>query len=181
MIRTQDIQTILELMELKVEACGFLLFDDKELDNILYIDSISNDASASNEKRASCTLSKYTEIIWHTHPFNHKSYPSTEDILKILKIRKDNLPKISLIFTNWGIWQLYAGKKDYIIINLDKYIQKELDRLYFNTQKGRAKFDLLIQNQIDTFIKNIEELCEKYELHIKFTSWKEVENGYVIT
>lgn len=173
MIRTQDIQTILELMELKVEACGFLLSED----NILYIDSISND----KKDRASCTLSKYTEIIWHTHPFNHKSYPSTEDVLKILKLRKDNLPKISLIFTTWGIWKLYAGKKDYIIINLDKYIQKELDRLYFNSQKGRAKFDLFIQNQIDTFIKNIEELCEKYELHIKFTSWKDIENGYVIT
>lgn len=175
MIRTQDIQTILELMELKVEACGFLLLED----NILYIDSISNDTDKKD--RASCTLSKYTEIIWHTHPFNHKSYPSTEDVLKILKLRKDNLPKISLIFTTWGIWQLYAGKKDYITINLDKYIQKELDRLYFNTEKGRAKFDLFIQNQIDTFIKNIEELCEKYDLHIKFTYWKEIENDHVIS
>lgn len=159
-----DLSILEDFMKMKVEACGFILNDEKG-EPYIYLDNVGSE----EDNRASCTLSKYSEIIWHTHPFSHKAYPSIEDIIKILKPRL--YPKISLIFTSWGIWELYAGNKDLISKDLNKAIQKELDTLYFKTDKGRSVFNESIQGYIDDCIKNLERICKHYQLQIKFSKY----------
>lgn len=155
--------------QIDVEVCGFLLekFDKLQL----YVDNIG---SIDSNNRGMCSLSLYTKYIWHTHPHNLISYPSPEDIFKVIKKRK--YPVISVIFTKWGIWYLQSDRK----VSLDNKLLKYLDRkiqsisatIYHKTEKGRGKVE---HKYINTFIKNIQELLYtklniKYK--IQFESWE---------
>ena len=70
--------------------------------------------------------------MWHTHPSISKYYLSLEDILSILK---HSTNKKSIIFTEYGIWELEY--REYIKFSphhkLDEFtkdIQPILDRFY---------------------------------------------------
>jgi hypothetical protein len=160
-----NINTIKDFLKLDTEICGFYFLNDKE--PILFVDKIGEIEEKTG--RHFCQHSKYSKIIWHTHPINGKAYPSVEDILKILKLR--DLPKISLIFTSWGIWELHASKKGLIKDDLYKILEKELNKLYFNSEKGRAKMNEHLNENINKTINHIEKICKQYELKIEFTNW----------
>ena len=69
-------------MPMRVESCGFI--HSTQYGAIIQIMAEGNIKSP----RPSCTLPYYTDYIWHTHINGSKSYPSAEDILKVLKKRK---------------------------------------------------------------------------------------------
>jgi hypothetical protein len=52
--------------------------------------------------RQTCTLSRYSHYIFHSHPLQSRAYPSAEDILKVLKNRHIIIQ--SYISTSWGVW-----------------------------------------------------------------------------
>lgn len=83
--------------------------------------------------------SMYTKYMWHTHPHTSKSYPSSEDIVRILGIHKDNVCEI--IFTSWGIWKLFCNYKKELSERKKNFllheIQKILDVIYYSTEKGK--------------------------------------------
>lgn len=160
--------------QIKVEVCGFLL--EKTNGVQLYVDNIG---STDSYNRGLCSLSTYTKYIWHTHPDKLISYPSPEDIFKVIKKRK--YPVISVIFTKWGIWYLQSDKK--VILNsdllgyLDRKIQKISAKLYYKTEKGRGVFN---KQDINNFIKNIQELLyTKLNINykIQFESWDNKNNN----
>lgn len=158
------------VFNLDVETCGFLL--DKSNDTVqLYVDSIG---SIDSNNRGLCYLSTYTKYIWHTHAANLISYPSPEDIFKIIKQRK--YPVISVIFTKWGIWYLQSNKKVLLTNDMLKYLDRKIRnisaKLYYRSERGHGTVK---KEDINTFITDIQTLLyNKLNITytIKFEGWK---------
>lgn len=98
-----------------VEICA-------NLDESLEIDSESIVEGKEENSRGTCLFKSYTPVIFHTHPNHLYSYPSMEDVVKIIK----NLRIInhSLIATKWGIWILSKyeeGPEQHTIYKTDLY------------------------------------------------------------
>lgn len=174
------------------EACGILYNKDKYRLG-LYIDSYG--PRVSSGKIGTCVHSRYTKMIWHTHPTITKSYPSWQDLAKVLKQRKgwENLPIYSFVFTEWGIWEIYcSGPKK----KLDEENLKSIDRIsqYYSLpiykrilssrktgKKVEVNSDLI--SDIEIFCEGVTKKLRKANdtFHVKFTAWKNVPNeGYFI-
>lgn len=178
-ISKSDIDIIKELIDLhEVECCGNLLEDETEQNLLtLFIEVVGETSSCTNE-----TYKKYQ---WHTHSKVSKGYPSPEDIL--LPVRKR--PTHCLIFTIFGIYEIICYKKDR---NMDKekkeyymkkYIQPNLNEIYYKTEQGRSKN--LTEEQIlyiNHYLKEIEKILryKKIDIYIYFTPWKEITDMYVL-
>lgn len=54
-----------------------------------------------------CYYTDEYNIIWHTHPYTSKPYPSTTDLLKVIKYHHN----ISFIFCIFGLWTIKFGEK----------------------------------------------------------------------
>jgi hypothetical protein len=89
-------------LTLHYEVCGFVL-PTSSGEVSIEIKGQGDPASS----RPNCILPHYTNYIWHTHIYGSKSYPSAEDILKVMKKRKRDYQQIKaeIIFTPWGIWE----------------------------------------------------------------------------
>ena len=118
--------------------------------------------------RNACQHEKYARIIWHTHPSLAHSYPSKEDIFKVLK---HGIEK-SVIFTRWGIWQIiFPGKIELNWKNEAKKINEFEKKLYKHTEKGRA-VELEGLDAINEYQDNIEHIYPN--LTIRFDRWNDV-------
>jgi hypothetical protein len=157
-------------MPMRVESCGFI--HATPYGAIIQIMAEGNLKSA----RPSCTLPYYSDYIWHTHVNGSKSYPSAEDILKVLKRRKKPL-KAQLIFSEWGIWETSATVfREFNDIGKEiKAIEKISEDLYNRTERGRAKN--VNPEAIEKFMKS---LVSRYAgLRIFFTPWHKIVDIYV--
>jgi len=154
----------------RVEACGFL-FQGPELE--VYFESYGDNKM--------CQHSHYTRYIWHTHPHNLKAYPSPEDIVKIIKARPPkNYPKVSIIFTTWGIWEVSSGSR---LDNLDPdYLLQKIDAtsesLYRNTERGRVLEKQPVHDYIQTVLHNFNK--KGIKLRLNFTPWDEIRDRYYL-
>lgn len=87
--------------------------------------------------RGTCSHGEYSSNILHTHPPSSYSYPSTEDIMKVIK----KYGKIinSLIGTKWGVWvisntttsNIYSASQEKILFSK---IKKHLDTIGLATR-----------------------------------------------
>jgi hypothetical protein len=115
------------------------------------------------EMRESVDMPK-TEIIWHTHPPISKYYPSTEDLVRIIK--QKHLAHTSIIFTAYGVWVLKCNPPDKIkdkpiIAQLSSDIQSVGHFFYHRTNKG-TEYDLNIKtNLIPEYIKRITQIMNR--------------------
>lgn len=161
-----EIEQVKTLLELPVETCGYIDSNFRPI-----IDGV---AKTDKKGRNICVNNKYYNIIWHTHPRNMQAYPSAEDIIKILKTRPDDKPKISLIFTQWGIWKIWADRKG-DVSNQTKYaIQKSYSGLYHITERGRGNISLPF---VQSYIYELEYILSDYEFHINLTLWSDLLSG----
>ena len=83
-------------------------------------------------------------IVWHTHPYHSKFYPSYEDIAMVKKERNGEKIKLSVIYTSIGIWLLESVGESMDEFDKD-YIEEQNTELYNNCYKGRIghpDFDL---------------------------------------
>ena len=131
-----------------------------------------------------CTVPYYRDIIWHSHPITSKSYPSGIDIYKVIEYSSI---KVSIIFTNWGVWQIRSfyddinninkppNKKD-TIYKLDKYGHE----LYETLERGKKMF--LDISDIQIINDYIDKIQRKYNsnIYIQFDRWDDVYNGMYI-
>ena len=123
----------------------------------------------------SCQTKKYKKMIYHTHPFVSKSYPSNKDIFKIVKI-KNKIIKISIIFTRWGIWELHCNKKiDKISREIINKINEQLTNIYENQNNGRG--ELRSKSLLKKSINNINDILSEYDFKMYFSEW-DFENDY---
>lgn len=183
-LSAEDISVVHTLLDEDLETCGFLYPDGKGV--ILYIDRVGEE----KDGRTICKNSKYTEYIFHTHPIRSKGYPSAEDILKVIKQRRDEYPRVSVIFTMWGIWEITARKKRDLSVDSRLqpwallYINSEFEPVYFSTGKGRGRLSRESYNLLRQAVENIENTLNRKlrcDLRIKFSTWSEVgDRGYYI-
>ena len=122
-----NIPLIKEFLRLNREICGHVYNLNGNI--VLYCENVG---SLKGEKmRGSCQHSKYSSVIWHTHPNISLPYPSMEDILKVIKPRNDSgLISTSYIFTSIGIWSI-QGKKRIITPDVEELVKKIVYDLHF--------------------------------------------------
>jgi hypothetical protein len=158
-------------LSLHYEVCGFVL-PTSSGEVSLEIKGQGDPASS----RPNCILPHYTNYIWHTHIYGSKSYPSAEDILKVMKKRKRDYQqtKAELIFTPWGIWENSCSVFGYFSKSDIDVIEKISEELYRKTERGRiAVVDPLVVSSVMTKIMQVYP-----GLRIDFTPWSDTLNGY---
>lgn len=165
----RDLRFYKKLLTHDYEICG-------NFDNIngdLVVNKALCQKGYAIKGRTACHWKIISQYIWHTHPNNAKSYPSAEDVLKILK---NPVIKISIIFTKWGIWILKCDKYFEILNNSSTYnhhlyrINEFGDNIYYATLRGRK--NKLSRHDINVINKYIINLQNRYEsLYITFIPW----------
>lgn len=148
-----------QLLNLTVETCGSIsIIDDKNV----YLEL----QTTGKELPDKCTHLFYRPHIFHTHVLKNKSYPSTQDIIKVMK--KHEIVS-SLIVTHWGIWEICCpikmkiNEKDETNVRL--FIQKQLNRLH-----SKKLDESLIYNVITTLETQYNKNFD-FGFSIKFKNW----------
>lgn len=180
-----ELSYLYTLLEFDHEFCMY--YTDK-----LYIDKDA--VSFTDAGRKACKHSKPYKIILHTHPFDTKSYPSSEDVFKIIYSFDDEkmdsmYHQKELIITKWGIWKLSSSEKRIIPRNnYGKYLHTTINdmfaALYHITEKGRCDhLNSAQKSMIKSTIKSIVYFM-KHELdidyNIVFTPWEHIHSKYKI-
>jgi hypothetical protein len=119
-----------------------------------------------------CTFSGLSWVIFHTHPLVAKSYPSIQDVIKVVK---HDVIQYSIIFTEFGIWNISSGRKmssksdkEKVKQNLiDKYTTSYLDHDIYKMDASK-KLDIDVINE---YIERMKHLFKSFELHIQFDVW----------
>lgn len=182
-ISNTDLKIVKELILYKTEeACGFLL--ESETNQLrLYIDSYGTEEKG----RGMCQHSKYTKYIWHTHTNIHKGYPSAEDIVKILKWRANDFPRVSVLFTPWGIWEIFTVQKvtipEYRLQQILNDISHAFDGLYHITEKGMGmikNIEEFIGSTINAVTYYINNALGIKTFSMTFTMWERIHGSYTL-
>lgn len=173
LISSEELEGIYaELEDRDDEVCGFLKSNREN--NYLELDEQEN--ISKDYTRNSCQTRKYKRMIYHTHPFVSKSYPSIEDIFKIMK---NKIIKVSIIFTRWGIWELHCNKKtDKISKEIINDVDEQLTNIYYNQNNGRG--ELRSKSLLQKSINNINKILFIYDFKMYFSEW-DFENDYKVT
>jgi hypothetical protein len=178
----KDLLFAKKLLSLNYEVCGNFRLKSN---NILHLDISDEGEPIRQGERGSC-ISTNVWMNWHTHPYMVLPWPSTEDIFKILFDRKDD-PILwgSLIFTEWGVWEIYSTQKD-SVSNIqegeEEWTQYTSDALYS---------DLGLDNDIPVpsineskpyiinYIRKWKERFNYLGLEITLTDWNSISKDYV--
>jgi hypothetical protein len=151
----------------EVEFCG--LFNS--IDNCLVIDNNTVTVGYETNGRKACIHKRYSKLIWHTHPYSSHSYPSREDVFKVLK--RDVIEN-SIIFTRWGIWQIkFIGFLELDLERESKKLNEYEKIIYLNTERG--KVNILNNRQLKYIHYYIEKLQNRYQgLTVRFDRWEDL-------
>jgi hypothetical protein len=172
------------ITEEKDELC-FILDKVEESDKKilrLNLNSMSRGTRKEEGKRASCNFSnKYPNVyLFHTHPFLSRSYPSMDDVIKVLKSK---IIMVSVIATRLGIYTIKpTSKSRKIAYNwTDKLRDKfSKDILRIVDEIGIIENDIgyktgnlrLLNSTEEKEINDIILLLENVsQMEIKFCSW----------
>ena len=171
-----NIEHIHTLLSLPVETCGYVTEGIGE-EMIPVVDGVPQ----ANNNKASCEYNPpYKSILWHTHAYTMKSYPSTEDILKALKLRSNkNAVLDSLIFTSWGIWEFSAKNKGPVNKEIVHMLNQIFSGLYHVTEKGRSKLNAVTLQFLQGYIEQLKYMLSAYNFDMHFTHWEHLKNNNV--
>jgi hypothetical protein len=152
-----------------VEVCGNLI----NINNNAVLFNVV-EGSFDEKGRPLCLIPKADLVNFHTHPLSSKSYPSAEDIISMMKMKKQRIEK-EVVFTKWGIWVISSRKKDNFTEDKKANALLRLtqfgDSLYRKTEKGRIDSEKLDLDNIKEFIYKNEREFHKFELKIEFHTW----------
>lgn len=177
-----------DVFENDSEKCAYFTIDNE---NILTIDPRTITKGEDTEykqgkTRKFCNYSETnkTNYIYHSHPKESRSYPSVEDVLKVLKY-KDKY-RISVISTRWGIYIIKPSiesikiatkyNKEQIVEIYNNPLKRLLDKIGkledYKGFKNRNYTDIKIeeQNYIIKYMNNITDLTK---LKTKFCHWSQ--------
>lgn len=170
LISKKDLDELKTKLELDHEVCGFLLEND---DNYIIVSEQEN--ISSDNTRLNCQTKTYSSIIYHTHPKISKIYPSTEDIINVM-LKNNSIIQHSIIITTAGIWNLSCSKKTLTkskeTEKIYEKVQKYLDSLYFQTNKGK-----IYTPYVDTIRTKLEN---ELSISLRFDKWNDIKNDYII-
>lgn len=107
------------------ELCANLKLD-RESRLIVGENTIVYGEVPDQNSRASCSVQRYSSIIFHTHPKTSYSIPSVEDITKVFRHK---IIRTSVIATYWGIFQIVKFKEFNITDELQIKIKEIIDTI----------------------------------------------------
>lgn len=167
----------------KIEACGSL----EDINNVNGVIELKIDDSSivqgksvlvNGQLRDIC-FHPPTDYIFHTHSYNLLSYPSIEDITRIID---EEIIKVSIIATRWGIYVIkrlkegfkeylkntntYEGYCDWVKITLDEFGRYEVWNGYPN------KFPTVDMSLVKRQLNNLND-SSKY-LYYSFYKWDDI-------
>jgi hypothetical protein len=91
-----------------LERCSILYVSDRKNDiDYLEYDPSKENIGTEENGRQRCDSENFHHIV-HTHPLSEYSYPSLEDIWRVVK---EPSIKLSVIATSWGIYTLKQKEK----------------------------------------------------------------------
>lgn len=145
----------------------------------------------NGKERASCIFPKHDKrehpYLFHSHPRKRRSYPSLEDVVKLLRHPEVFL---SVIATRWGIYVIKSNhesrefaRKYYKLdknSQMKKYESKfgiHLKKIGFlENDKGykNGEFPPLNEKEVDVISQHLEEIAKITGLEIKFCPWKDL-------
>lgn len=153
-----------QLLNISTETCGSVNITPN---NNVYLE-LQTTGTETPEK---CSYVFYRPHIFHTHVLKNKSYPSPDDILKVVK-RHEIVS--SLVVTHWGIWEICCPIKMKINekseLGMKTYIQKQVNRMY-NKSLDEKLINDIIENLENQYNKNFD-----FGFTIKFQSWSKLDN-----
>jgi len=137
--------------------------------------------------RGTCSHKEYSRNIFHSHPRRSYSYPSREDIIKVLK----HWGKIvnSVIATKWGVWIISNTNRSNIfnptrINELKNYIDHYLNKIGIETRNanrdiGQDKSNDLTEQNIKLISETCEKLSSKLGLQIILYRWENLKGSNI--
>lgn len=171
-------------LSLSYEICGLIRPVSKKRDDVLGLKVTNEGEYIKHGNRGSC-VSTNVWMNYHTHPYRVLPWPSTEDVFKILYDRgHDPVLWGCLIFTEWGVWEIYCPKKENVE-DIDKdytsITQETSDRLYndidlFNRDTIPSLDE--VKSQVTDYIKLWKKKYKSYNLEITLTAWEAIPSNY---
>ena len=176
------------------EYCGKMVSPNTKIDvkkRNLRMEITDEGPVIDDTVRAQCEQQN-TPLIWHTHPQvkGVLPWPSTEDVFAVLS---DNEVDVegnvnfktnrlgSLIFTEWGIWEIVARQKVYVSALQQLYggFNKMSDMFYFdvvNLKDNKVKDVSTVIANIDGYRKGwlntFDDGKNRFEMY--FTPWSDI-------
>jgi len=156
-------------VNLPVEMCGHYFNEHvHSAEPKLFLDNIG----VNLETRGACVSRTDHPITWHTHPKGRIWYPSPEDIIRTFQTKSPSPDYIhssstSLIFTEKGIWELFALKTFNLDPTWNKYFLDILNNVTNDFGLGRLSLQRFIQETVR--IVNDPKLGNFFRLY--WTEW----------
>lgn len=168
----------------KREICGIVI--PERTHGVLKLDFRDFGPVVKDGERGSCR-STNSGLNFHTHPYIVWPWPSTEDMFNILYSR-DQQKELwgSLIFTEWGIWEIYGPTKfSRNMLNKDKewWNVNASDKLFFAL--GLDENALVpplkeVLTPIREWMALWDEEFGESGLQITLTGWDKIKNNYYL-
>lgn len=173
-ISKKDLISLKKKLSLDYNVCGSLLYKN----NTEYIKISQNKNTSVDKKRMGCTTNISSKIIYHIHPIGTQIYPSTQDILKMMKMKNNNIEN-NLVITTIGIWNISCINKTLEsqddMIKVHKIIKKYVEKMYLCSSDEKIFNDCVYE-----IIKKLEKKLSKFFLFIRFDKWSDIKDDYVI-
>lgn len=184
-IPTSTLRTIQDALEKPYEICGIVLIDTQNPE-ILELESKDYGPQIKNGDRGSCR-STNVGLNFHTHPKMVWPWPSTEDMFNVLYQRNQkSVLWGSLIFTQWGIWEIYAPTKfsrDDLNKTKDWWDQNVSDKLYFalKLDKDPTVPPLKrILKPLQTYLNAWGDAYGDSGMEITLAAWEDIKGDYYL-
>lgn len=178
-ITGEDLKLLRSKLKERYEICGILIPGEGELE----LESRDIGPYIDDGERGSC-LSTNVWINFHTHPLVTLPWPSTEDIFKVLESRRGSTLWGSLIFCEWGIWEIYSPRKvskSYLDRIQGEWTEKTSDKLFYELNlsdppvvPGVNEAEEAIKRFLDRWYRGWGETG----LEITLTKWDDVPGHY---
>lgn len=123
------------------ELCSYLKITRQgyKLYNLDFAEGTLTSGDKADGRRVCDNIGTNTGYLYHSHPVFSRSYPSVEDIMKLIKHPKSF--KVSIIATRWGI---YTIKNTDVSLAQNKVISQQVKNEYEKTiDKATNKIGLL--------------------------------------
>jgi len=156
-----NLKPAFDALSLTHEIC----YNTKETSKNKYeLQDFSDHRSSASRGNCVFTHGYQNGIICHTHPYSSKAYPSSEDILNVIK---HSSVKLSLIVTTIGVWEL--SLQDSVSIDLK---DTEHIKSVINNHISLPLYEFGLLRNLNTHLpsgKNLDQLLDtiyEYKRHL---------------